>query len=68
MSQTKKQTLVEVFTGTGVGILGSLLITWAVLFTVPDRMLAGVINVAACAIWSLVRGYYVRRYFNKVQA
>lgn len=68
--QTKKQSLVEVCTGTLVGGVGSWAITVTVLWLAEVMDFAqhkGVVaacSVAACTVWSLVRGYWLRRHFN----
>ena len=65
MSQSKKQSFIEVCCGTFTGMLGSWLITITVLKLVPDLWLASVLTVVLCTIWSLVRNYAIRRYFNR---
>lgn len=63
--QTRWQTVVEVSTGTAIGMLGSWAIT-VVVFSNSSAPIAtvAIINTAACTVWSLVRGYSLRRYFN----
>lgn len=63
--QTSRQSMIEVCANTGVGMLGSWLITIAVLFSIEDKVLASITTVVLCTVWSLVRGYYIRRHFNK---
>ena len=65
MSQTTKQTVVEVLSGTGVGMVGSWFIVMLVLHLVKDPVLASTLTVLLCTVWSLVRGFFVRRYFNR---
>jgi uncharacterized membrane protein len=67
MNQTKKQSAVEVCIGTAIGIIGSWAITMAVLHQIDDRTLAGTVTVLLCTIWSLIRGYAIRRHFNGIQ-
>lgn len=64
MKQTKLQSLMETLTNTGVGMIGSWLITMACLmfFTTPVGIATS--TTIACTIWSLGRGYVVRRYFD----
>lgn len=63
--QTRWQTVIEVAAGTFVGMLGSWAITVSVFSNVSGPVAtAAVINTAACTVWSLVRGYSLRRYFN----
>lgn len=63
--QTRRQSIIEVVTNTTVGMLGSFLISLAVLTTVADRPLAAGITTLACTVWSLARGYVIRRHFNR---
>lgn len=64
--QSKRQTWVEVLHGTALGFVGSYAITFAVLRLCPGSVeLKSAITVAGCTVWSLVRGYGVRRYHNR---
>jgi steroid 5-alpha reductase family enzyme len=64
--QSKRASLVETLTGTSIGLVGSWLITYSVSICCDAPVSAKTtVIVALCTIWSLVRGYYVRRYFNK---
>lgn len=65
MSQTKKQSWIETSTNTGIGFLGSWLITWVTLQYIDNIAVATTVTTVACTVWSLVRGYCVRRYFNR---
>ena len=67
MSQTKAQSLKETLSNTFIGTLGSFLITWVTLYFVKEIVLASAITTIACTVWSIGRGYAVRRYFNKQQ-
>lgn len=67
MSQTKAQSLKETLSNTFIGTLGSFLITWVTLFFIKDIVLASAITTIACTVWSITRGYSVRRYFNSKQ-
>ena len=64
MKQTKLQSLMETLTNTGVGMVGSWLLTMGCLmfFTTPVGIATS--TTIACTIWSLGRGYVVRRYFD----
>ena len=59
MRQTKREAAIEV--------LGSWLITLFVVSYLPDKLQAATISVLLCTLWSLVRGYSIRRYFSKEQ-
>jgi len=64
-SQPKRHSRYETFTGTSTGFLGSLLITFAVFLYVPGSLsVKAWANTAACTVWSIVRGYYNRRFWN----
>ena len=67
MRQTKREAAIEVLTGTAIGMLGSWLITLFVMSYLPDKLQAATISVLLCTLWSLVRGYSIRRYFSKEQ-
>ena len=64
MKQTKLQSFMETLTNTGVGMVGSWLLTMGCLmfFTTPVGIATS--TTIACTIWSLGRGYVVRRYFD----
>lgn len=63
--QSKKQSLVETLSNTFIGMLGSFGITMGVLAIISNHLLIGIITTVLCTVWSIARGYYVRRYFNK---
>ena len=64
MKQTKKQSLIETCTNTTIGMVGSWLITMGCLmfFTTPVGIATS--TTIFCTVWSLGRGYAVRRHFN----
>lgn len=64
MSQSKKQSLIETCSNTFIGMAGSFGITMVCLafFTTPWVIAAT--TTLLCTVWSIGRGYYVRRYFN----
>lgn len=65
MKQTKKQSLIETCTNTGVGMVGSWLITMGCLALFSSTTVAATIATLGCTVWSIIRGYTVRRYFNQ---
>jgi hypothetical protein len=69
MSQSKRHSAVETATNTAVGFFGSYAITLACLH-VPGTNLATQTLYATlgCTAWSLLRGYYLRRFFNHLHA
>jgi hypothetical protein len=64
MGQNRLESFIEANTNTFIGLIGSWLITWGVMSwsTYPPMTTASIAAVL-CTIWSLVRGYYIRRYF-----
>lgn len=65
MSQSKAQSLKETMSNTGIGMVGSWLITMGTFSVIKDLTLASTVATIGCTVWSLGRGYCVRRYFNK---
>lgn len=67
MSQTKKQSLIETASNTTIGMVGSWIITMGCLmfFTTPVGIATS--TTILCTVWSIGRGYCVRRYFNNMQ-
>lgn len=64
--QSRAQSALEVVTNTLVGMLGSWLITWTCMATIKDRGACVTATVLGCTIWSLARGYFIRRRFAKL--
>lgn len=67
MRQSKKQSIIEVCANTGLGMAGSWILTMLCLmfFTTPIGIATS--TTIACTVWSVGRGYCVRRYFNNKQ-
>lgn len=65
MSQTKLQSLKETFSNTSIGMIGSFIITVASSHVIDDKWWAAAVATLGCTIWSISRGYCIRRYFNK---
>ena len=65
--QTRLQSFIEANVGTVVGFIGSFSIMLAVLRLMPgaDDWTKTVVTTVLCTVWSIVRGYYVRRYFAR---
>lgn len=63
--QSRRQSIIEICTSTFTGMLGSWIIIMIVSHNIPDLTQAATVNVVLCTIWSLVRGYMVRRHFNR---
>lgn len=66
--QTRLQSAIEVATGTTIGSIGSWLISYVTYSTIPNLEVATTIAVAGCTAWSLLRGYVIRRAFDKAQS
>ena len=64
--QTKRLTLIEVGVNTFTGLMGSWLITYAILHYYNEPAKAAIIITALCTIWSILRGYFIRRIFNRM--
>lgn len=68
MAQSKKQSLKETMTNTSVGMVGSWLITMGCLMVWTSPMAIATSTTVLCTVWSIGRGYTIRRYFNKVHS
>lgn len=64
MSQSKKQSLKETLTNTFVGMAGSWTITMGVLHITTNTWAIATVTTLLCTIWSIGRGYAIRRYYN----
>ncbi|UAW53590.1 hypothetical protein QGX15_gp105 [Pseudomonas phage psageK4e] len=65
MAQSKAQSLKETITNTGIGMVGSWLITMGCLQLFSTQVAIATSTTILCTVWSISRGYTVRRYFNK---
>lgn len=65
MGQTKYQTLIEVSTNVIIGAIIAWFITYIIIINVRDPKIASMLSVSLCTLASFIRGYFVRRYFNK---
>ena len=65
--QTKKQSHLEVTINQILGIIGGWLIVYFIfpLFDYLNQSLVATISTIIFFIWSYIRSYLVRRYFNK---
>lgn len=63
--QSKKQSLKETLTNTFTGMAGSFAITMLCLQVFTDQYAIAVSTTVLCTLWSIGRGYTIRRYFNK---
>lgn len=67
--QSKRETHIEVTTNLWLGAIGSWFLTMLAMYFAPriGTFWAGNLAFALCTVWSYVRGYAVRRYFNARQ-
>lgn len=63
--QSKLQSLKETMTNTSVGMIGSWLITMGCLKYMTSPVAIATVTTVLCTVWSIGRGYTIRRYFNK---
>lgn len=68
MSQSKRQSVIETCSNTSVGFVGSYLITFGCFHLSSNLPTATLYATLGCTVWSLLRGYYLRRLFNKLHA
>jgi len=68
MKQTKKHSIIESVSQTIIGLLTSILIQAIIypLLNIPVTFSQNLIITAVFFITSIVRGYFVRRIFNKL--
>ena len=62
--QTRRQSLIETCSTTVLGCLGSFLITMVCLHFFTTDVGIAISTTLACTAWSIVRGFYVRRWWN----
>ncbi len=61
--QSRLHSVIEVFLNTAIGFLGSWIITELTLRWHLSPVTLGLEIVIWCTVWSLVRGYVLRRWF-----
>lgn len=65
MSQSKRHSALETATNTAVGFVGSYALTILCMQHVHlNAAQQSLLIVVLCTVWSLLRGYYLRRLFN----
>ena len=65
MAQSRRHSAIEVFTGTAIGFVGSWIITFLTFSYIREPAVAATTGVVLCTVWSLVRGYTIRRHFSQ---
>lgn len=65
MSQSKRQSLKETLTNTFTGMAGSFAITMLCLKIFVDPFAIAASTTVLCTVWSIARGYTIRRLYNK---
>jgi len=65
--QTKKKSLIEAVTGTLIGLLVSFMVQLIIypLLSIPVTIEQNLIITSVFFVVSIVRGYLVRRFFNR---
>ena len=63
--QSKRQSLKETLTNTFVGMAGSFAITMLCLQYLTSQVMVASVTTLLCTVWSIGRGYTIRRYYNK---
>jgi hypothetical protein len=63
VKQSRKQSLIEVGTSTTIGMVGSWLLTMGCLMVFTSPIAIATSTTILCTIWSLGRGYVIRRHF-----
>ena len=64
MSQSRKDSMLEAWVNIAFGAIVAWIITYTATTYVDDTKLAATISVIGCTVWSFIRQYFVRRYFN----
>ena len=64
MSQSRKDSMFEAWVNIAFGAVVAWIITYTATTYVDDTKLAATISVIGCTVWSFIRQYFVRRYFN----
>lgn len=65
--QTRMQSFTEVIVNTFTGMIGSFIITYLCIHSIKDTLVSAITTVVLCTIWSLVRGWFIRRAFNRME-
>lgn len=63
--QSKRQSMKETLTNTFTGMAGSFAITMLCLQVFSNTVAIATSTTILCTVWSIGRGYTIRRYFNK---
>lgn len=65
MIQSKRETIIEIVSSTLVGAILAWGITYTIIKNVDNLELASTLSVICCTVASLLRSYFVRRYFAR---
>lgn len=65
--QSIKDTAKEAFTNIGIGFIGSWIIVFLCMKYIPSASLAATVSCILCTLWSFIRSFTIRRYFNNLQ-
>ena len=61
--QSRRQSAIETAVSTSLGLVGSLIIVFTTFSLIEDKTIATTATTLLCTVWSVVRGYRVRRWF-----
>lgn len=64
MNQSRKDSMLEAIVNIAFGAVIAWFITYTANAYVNNHAVAATVSVAGCTVWSFVRQYFVRRYFN----
>lgn len=63
MSQSKRESAIEVICSTLLGSVIAWAITYTIIYYVSNIAIASTLSVICCTVASLIRSYFMRRYF-----
>lgn len=64
MSQSRKDSMLEAIANIAMGAVIAWLITYSANAYIDNHVVAATVSVVGCTVWSFIRQYFVRRYFN----
>lgn len=63
MAQSRSKSVEEVLVNTFSGLIGSWIITITTITYIHNPWLASMVTVVGCTLWSLLRGFAIRRHY-----
>lgn len=64
MSQSKSESIKEACVNIAFGLVVAWIITYSANHWITDTATAATVSVFGCTVWSFIRQYFVRRWFN----